>query len=130
MEKTKTPTRKEMFTSVSDFLASHDADAALIDFINHQIDLVSRKSATGEKKLTKEQEQNLAYTEQIFQTMETGRRYSVAELMKELPFIEEYNDTHENDFSMQKFTSLVKPLIESGRVIKTVEKRKTYYTKA
>ena len=130
MEKIKAPTRKEMFTTVSDFLVSHDADVAMIDFINHQIDLVSRKSATGEKKLTKEQEQNLVYTEQIFQTMEMNRRYSVAELMKELPFIDEYNTTHENDFSVQKLTSLVKPLIESGRVIKTMEKRKTYYTKA
>ena len=130
MEKIKAPTRKEMFTTIFDFLVSHNADAAMIDFINHQIDLVSRKSATGEKKLTKEQEQNLVYTEQIFQTMEMNRRYSVAELMKELPFIDEYNTTHENDFSVQKLTSLVKPLIESGRVIKTMEKRKTYYTKA
>lgn len=130
MEKIKTPTRKEMFTSVSDFLAQHDADTALIDFINHQIDMLSRKSADGEKKLTKEQEQNLVYTEQIYQTMEPDRRYSVPELMKILPFIEEYNESHENDFSMQKFTSLVKPLIEANKVIKTTEKRKVYYTKA
>ena len=35
MEKIKAPTRKEMFTRVSDFLAEHDADTGMIDFINH-----------------------------------------------------------------------------------------------
>ena len=30
MEKMKAPTRKEMFAAVSDFLAEHDADVALI----------------------------------------------------------------------------------------------------
>ena len=43
MEKIKAPTRKEMFTAVSDFLAEHDADVALIDFVNHQIELLDNK---------------------------------------------------------------------------------------
>lgn len=43
MEKIKAPTRKEMFTRVSDFLAEHEADTALIDFINHQIELLDNK---------------------------------------------------------------------------------------
>ena len=63
MEKIKAPTRKEMFTAVSDFLAQHDADVALIDFINHQIELLDSKKEN--KKQAKEQEENAAYSDAI-----------------------------------------------------------------
>ena len=129
MEKIKTPTRKEMFTRVSDFLAQYGADTEMIDFINHQIELLSRKKPTGEGGLTKEQEENLACTEAIFEQMETGRKYGVAELMKELPMVAEWNSSHDKEMTSQKFASLIKPLIEDGRIEKITEKRKVYYTK-
>ena len=130
MEKIKAPTRKEMFTRVSDFLAQYGADTEMIDFINHQIELLSRKKPTGEGGLTKEQEENLACTEAIFEQMETGRKYGVAELMKELPAVNDWNANHETELSVQKLASLLKPLVDGGKVIKTTEKRRVFYTKA
>lgn len=137
MEKIKAPTRKEMFTRISDFIASIESDdpsiqanqTEMIDFINHQIELLSRKKSTSEGGLTKEQEENLACTEAIFEQMETGRKYGVAELMKELPVVAEWNTSHDKEMTSQKFASLIKPLIEDGRIEKITEKRKVYYTK-
>lgn len=137
MEKVKAPTRKEMFTRISDFIASIESDdpsiqanqTEMIDFINHQIELLSRKKPTSEGGLTKEQEENLACTEAIFEQMETGRKYGVAELMKELPVVAEWNTSHDKEMTSQKFASLIKPLIEDGRIEKITEKRKVYYTK-
>lgn len=137
MEKIKAPTRKEMFTRISDFIASIESDdpsiqtnqTEMIDFINHQIELLSRKKPTSEGGLTKEQEENLACTEAIFEQMETGRKYGVAELMKELPVVAEWNTSHDKEMTFQKFASLIKPLIEDGRIEKITEKRKVYYTK-
>lgn len=137
MEKIKAPTRKEMFTRISDFIASIESDdpsiqanqTEMIDFINHQIELLSRKKPTSEGGLTKEQEENLACTEAIFEQMETGRKYGVAELMKELPVVAEWNTSHDKEMTSQKFASLIKPLIEDGRIEKITEKRKVYYTK-
>lgn len=137
MEKIKAPTRKEMFTRISDFIASVESDdpsiqtnqTEMIDFINHQIELLSRKKPTSEGGLTKEQEENLACTEAIFEQMETGRKYGVAELMKELPVVAEWNTNHDKEMTSQKFASLIKPLIEDGRIEKITEKRKVYYTK-
>lgn len=128
MEKVKAPTRKEMFTAVSDFLAEHDADVALIDFVNHQIELLDSKKEN--KKQAKEQEENAAYSDAIYEQMAFERKYSVAELMKELPAVGDWNVNHETELSVQKLASLLKPLVDGGKVIKTTEKRRVFYTKA
>ena len=128
MEKIKAPTRKEMFTSVSDFLAEHDADTALIDFINHQIELLDNKKES--KKQSKEQEENAAYSDAIYEQMAFERKYSAAELMRELPAVGDWNANHETELSVQKLASLLKPLVDGGKVIKTTEKRRVFYTKA
>ena len=128
MEKIKAPTRKEMFTSVSDFLAEHDADVALIDFINHQIELLDNKKES--KKQSKEQEENATYSNAIYEQMVFERKYSAAELMKELPAVSDWNANHETELSVQKLASLLKPLVDGGKVIKTTEKRRVFYTKA
>lgn len=128
MEKVKAPTRKEMFTAVSDFLAEHDADVAMIDFVNHQIELLDSKKEN--KKQAKEQEENAAYSDAIYEQMAFERKYSVAELMKELPMVNDWNANHETELSVQKLASLLKPLVDGGKVIKTTEKRRVFYTKA
>lgn len=128
MEKIKAPTRKEMFTTISDFLAEHDADVALIDFINHQIELLDSKKES--KKQSKEQEENAAYSDAIYEQMAFERKYSAAELMKELPAVSDWNANHETELSVQKLASLLKPLVDGGKVIKTTEKRRVFYTKA
>lgn len=128
MEKIKAPTRKEMFTSVSDFLAEHEADESLIDFVNHQIELLDNKKES--KKQSKEQEENAIYSNAIYEQMAFERKYSAAELMKELPAVSDWNANHETELSVQKLASLLKPLVDGGKVIKTTEKRRVFYTKA
>lgn len=128
MEKIKAPTRKEMFTTISDFLAQHDADATLIDFVNHQIELLDNKKES--KKQSKEQEENAAYSDAIYEQMVFERKYSAADLMKELPAVSDWNANHETELSVQKLASLLKPLVDGGKVIKTTEKRRVFYTKA
>lgn len=128
MEKVKAPTRKEMFTRISDFLAEHEADTALIDFVNHQIELLDNKKES--KKQSKEQEENAAYSDAIYEQMAFERKYSAAELMKELPAVNDWNANHETELSVQKLASLLKPLVDGGKVIKTTEKRRVFYTKA
>ena len=128
MEKIKAPTRKEMFTSVSDFLAEHEADTALIDFVNHQIEMLDNKKES--KKQSKEQEENATYSNAIYEQMAFERKYSAAELMKELPAVSDWNANHETELSVQKLASLLKPLVDGGKVIKTTEKRRVFYTKA
>lgn len=89
---------------------------------------VSKKS--GEKKDTAQQVENAEMVERIYQEMEADRTYSIAELLKELPVVADYNAKHENDMSVQRMANLLKTLVDGGKVIKTTEKRRVYYTKA
>lgn len=89
---------------------------------------VSKKS--GEKKDTAQQVENAEMVERIYQEMEANRTYSIAELLKELPVVADFNAKHENDMSVQRMANLLKTLVDGGRVIKTTEKRRVYYTKA
>ena len=89
---------------------------------------VSKKS--GEKKDTAQQVENAEMVERIYQEMEADRTYSIAELLKELPVVADFNAKHENDMSVQRMANLLKTLVDGGRVIKTSEKRRVYYTKA
>lgn len=140
MEKNKV-TRREMFVRISDFIASVESEEEgfqqrqeeMIDFINHQIKMLDdrkKNSATGEKKLSKEQEQNLVFSEHIWEQMEAERSYSTSDLMKELPVVEEFLETTGKEMSTQKMSSLMKSLVDDGRVIKTTEKRKVSYKKS
>lgn len=89
---------------------------------------VSKKS--GEKKDTAQQVENAEMVERIYQEMAAGRTYSIAELLKELPVVADFNAKHENEMSTQRMGNLLKTLVDGGRVIKTTEKRRVYYTKA
>ena len=89
---------------------------------------VSKKS--GEKKDTAQQVENAEMVERIYQEMATGRTYSMAELLKELPVVADFNAKHENGMSTPRMANLLKTLVDSGKVIKTSEKRRVYYTKA
>ena len=89
---------------------------------------VSKKS--GEKKDTAQQVENTEMVERIYQEMEANRTYSIAELLKELPVVADFNAKHENDMSVQRMANLLKTLVDGGKVIKTTEKRRVYYTKA
>ena len=89
---------------------------------------VSKKS--GEKKDTAQQVENAEMVERIYQEMEADRTYSIAELLKELPVVADFNAKHEQDMSVQRMANLLKTLVDSGKVIKTTEKRRVYYTKA
>ena len=89
---------------------------------------VSKKS--GEKKDTAQQVENAEMVERIYQEMEADRTYSIAELLKELPVVADFNAKHEQDMSVQRMANLLKTLVDGGKVIKTSEKRRVYYTKA
>lgn len=84
---------------------------------------LEKKSAkSGERKPTKTQIANEGFKEIILANMEHGRLYTVTELAKEIPFGEE--------LSNQRVSALVRQLKESGKVVRTEEKRKAYFSLA
>ena len=83
---------------------------------------LEKKSSTP-KKLTKEQEDNIRYKEQILEVMDTEKGETVTEIMKKLPALQELG------YQNQKWSALITQLKTEGKVEKTVEKGKSYFRK-
>lgn len=110
---TKKMTKKEMFSAMLSKYSFNEEEKA---FIEHELELLAKKNS-AEKGQTKTQKENAILAEKLLEVMEPNVLYSVTELCK-LMGIE----------SNQKMTHLVTPLTEDGKLVRTVEKRRAYYS--
>jgi hypothetical protein len=86
-----------------------------------RINQLDRKNSTAAKKTNELAENNNTLREEILNEMEIGRGYTITDMIKEIPACAE--------LTQSKVTSLVKGLIESGKVVKTTEKRRSIHTR-
>lgn len=112
------PTKREYFTRILSY--AHDEDKA---FIEHELELLDRKNS-AERKPTPKQVENAAYRADILAYMEQGVQYTACDLAKQVPSLVE------NGISVNRVTPMLTALVADGSVIKTVEKRKSYYSLA
>ena len=92
---------------------------ALVEFINHEIDLLTRKNSS-EKKPTANQLANEKTAEVVLQTLiDNGDRMTVTEIIKA--------NGELGDYTNQKITALLKSLISADKVERIEDKRKTYF---
>ena len=117
MTTTKKITKRERFNSLLS-LSEVQANADLVAFIEHEIELLAKKNS-GEKKLTIQQVANEGIKDAIVEGMEENRLYTVTELIKEI--------TECNELTNQRVSALLRQLISEGKVVKTIDKRKSYF---
>lgn len=113
----KKMTKKEMFAQIK---ANYNLTDAEIAFIDREIELLEKKNG-GIKKPTKQQEINNGLKEVILDHMEYGEKYTITDLMKQVPELAE--------LSNQRVSAIVRGLKESGLVDRVEEKRKAYFFK-
>ena len=107
-------TKKEMFN----LIATVNADnAEIVEFCNHQIDLLSAKSA--KKTPTKTQKENEGIMDTIAEVLGTVEKATVSEVIGA--------DARLSSFSNQKISALLRKMVSDGRVVKTIEGKKAYF---
>ena len=121
---TKKMTKKEMFAMVAKVVENSEVanKAEMLEFIAHEVELLEKKnSKTGQTKTQKENEVLMA---QLLEALaEFDKPITVSEFMKE--------SSHEvATLSNQKLSALLKKLVDSKKVIKTVEKKKSFFSLA
>lgn len=116
-------TKKEKFAIVRSIVetSNHANAEMLIEFIDHEVELLTRKN-TSEKKPTAKQVANSVVQNEILNCMEFGKLYTVGELMKTVPALD--------GVSNQYATSQVRALVNAGSLVRTEEKRKAYFSLA
>ena len=116
----KKVTKREKF----EMLAKIEAVASnpmLAKFIEHELELLAKKNASGEGKMTASQKINEGIKAKILEEMSANpnRLYSVSEMIKVFECCKE--------LSLPKVTSLVTQLVKSESVVRVEEKRKAYF---
>ena len=111
-----TMTKREMFAHIASVNAS---DAEIVDFCNHQIELLDARK--GSKSPTKTQRENEGIMDQIaIDLTEFDKPVTVTELIAGGEGLE--------GLTNQKVSALLRKMIEAGRVVKTIEGKKAYFS--
>ena len=118
--KEKKITKRDRYNELLN-IADVKANTDLVAFIEHELELLDRKSG-GEKKLTPTQLANVEIKETILDEMEVGRLYTISEMLKVLPCCAELTN--------QKVTRMVSDLVKDGKLVRTEDKRKAYFSLA
>ena len=110
-------TKRDRFNALLS-LSEVQANADLVAFIEHEIELLDKKNSS-EKKLTAQQTANEGIKDAIVEGMKENRLYTVTEIIKEVAEC--------NELTNQRVSALLRQLISEGKVVKTVDKRKSYF---
>ena len=113
---TKKMTKVEMFSAIREVVSDN---AEMVAFIDHEIELISKKASS--KKPTKVQELNEHLKEVIYNYfLECEGHKPIKEIQAEIPELA--------DFSNQKITHLLSAMIVEGKLSKEYEKKTPYYS--
>ncbi len=116
------PTKRDRFNALLNIDAVKN-DADLVAFIEHEIELLDKKN-TAERKPTPKQVENAGFKSEILAYMKQGTLYTSADLTKSVPALVEAG------ISANRVTAMLTQLVNDGAVVKTVDKRKSYYSLA
>lgn len=112
-------TKKDWFAEIKKIVesAEYEKKDEALDFINHEIELLERKSSKTKK--TKTQQEN----EKIMARIESA----LAEYDKPVTISEIQEKENLSEYSNQKMSSLLTLMIKAGKVERTEEKKKAYF---
>ena len=116
MENQKKVTKRERYAELR-VLAQGNEE--LMAFIDHEIELLNKKSASKSKADVAKAELNVSLMNEVAEVLANGKKMTATEIMKASDTLKEY--------TVQKITSLLKAMVENGTVAKVTEKGKSLF---
>jgi hypothetical protein len=109
-------TKREYFNELKTIVSDNDA---LVAFIDHELELLDKKNSAPKAPTAKQVEN------------EKIKDYILAHLVKPMTISEMLKDflaDYPTELSNQRVSAIVKQLVEDNSVVRTVEKRKAYFS--
>lgn len=97
---------------------AHEEDK---DFLRHEMELLEKKNASRSTKPTAKQVANATIADSIYDAMQDGQSYTIAEIKALVPELAEANP--------QKVSAIVTKMRKEIRVSREMVKGKAYFTK-
>lgn len=117
-------TKKEMFEMIKGVCADR---TDIVEFCNHEIELLSRKnSKSGATKTQKENE--IVANMLVEELAKVGKPITITDLMNTSEIVKNYTLENGNNLSNQKISAIFKQLVESNRIVKVTDKKKSYFS--
>ena len=118
MANSKKLTKAEKYGMLKE-IAEVKENPILVEFIDHELELLTKKNS-ADKKPTAQQTANEAIKADILATMESGKLYTITDLLKTVPACA--------DLTNQRVSAIVRQMIPTS-VERVEEKRKAYFRK-
>lgn len=121
MANVKKPTKRETLNTL---IARYPTDTELVAYCEHELELLDNKKASGSKKVneTAIANENLVYSA----LAKVGEPITVSGLIARGGLESLANES--GVVNTQKVNPILTKLADSGKVIKTTDKKKTYYS--
>lgn len=117
-------TKKDYFEMIKGVCADR---TDIVDFCNHEIELLSRKnSKSGATKTQKENE--IVANMLVEELAKVGKPITITDLMNTSDTIKNYTLENGNNLTNQKISAIFKQLKESNRIVKVTDKKKSYFS--
>ena len=117
-------TKKDYFEMIKGVCADR---TDIIDFCNHEIELLSRKnSKSGATKTQKENE--IVANMLIEELAKVGKPITITDLMNTSEIVKGYTLENGNNLTNQKISAIFKQLVENQKIVKVVDKKKSYFS--
>ena len=114
----KKTTKREYFAQVIEVLKVQGCDE-LVTFCEHEVELLTKKAEN--KKSKGASAENMALADAVYDVLvATGKGMTVSEIQKA--------DASLTDLSTPKVTALLKILMDSGRVVRTADRKRTEFS--
>ncbi len=110
-------TKKKMFSAIREMVISNQN---MVDFIDHEIELLNRKSSAKRKPTERQIENEKLKSEIMSYLTEADTMKCISELQTEIPSLSELKN--------QRITHLLSALVESEKLEKEYVKRTPYYS--
>ena len=117
-------TKKDYFEMIKGVCADR---TDIVDFCNHEIELLSRKnSKSGATKTQKENE--IVANMLVEELAKIGKPITITDLMNASETVKNYTLENGNNLTNQKISAIFKQLVESQKIVKVVDKKKSYFS--
>ena len=117
-------TKKDYFEMIKGVCADR---TDIVDFCNHEIELLSRKnSKSGATKTQKENE--IVANMLVEELAKIGKPITITDLMNTSEIVKGYTLENGNNLTNQKISAIFKQLVENNKIVKVVDKKKSYFS--
>lgn len=118
MAEIKKLTKKEKFGMVLDYIQDNEM---LVEFINNEISLLTKKASSSVKSKTQLENDNIK--SRILEVlMESQEKFTITD------FQNTYEEFSISKYSNQKMSALFTQLVNEQKIYKTIDKKKSYFS--